>query len=92
MFLIRSSSCSFSFVLRIIFTANVAINLWDSCKLIDFARLFENPGLGFDLGFDGPDKPANGSEGFDLEDRDWEFFMFISIRITSLKRCFSDAN
>jgi hypothetical protein len=80
MFLIHSSSCSFSCLLRSIFTANVAINLWESSKPIDLAKLFDNAGLGFNLGSDGPDKPANGSEGFDTEDRDWDFFMFICIR------------
>jgi hypothetical protein len=45
MFLIHLSSRSFSCLLRNIFTAKVAINVWESSKPIDFARLFENPGL-----------------------------------------------
>jgi hypothetical protein len=46
---------------------------------MDFISLFENPGFGLDLSSNGPDEPADGPEGFQIESRGFDFFMFSSI-------------
>lgn len=72
--------------------ANLAISLWASIKRLDFTGLFDNPGLGFDPVFKGPDEPADEFEGIEVEDWRLGVFIFAHIWFTPFQMWLPDAD